>query len=127
MNNDHWQDWINALIGVWVIISPWTVAHVMAAAQYPLGAPESAMWNQFAVGAAMVGVASLALNVYAGWEEWINALLGAWLVVSPWALGFDPSSDLGLNAALLGTMILVFSVWALVDDLRAKRVPGRGR
>ena len=120
MKDQHWQDWINVLIAIWVIISPWTVAHVMAAPQYPLGAPDSAMWNQFAVGIAMTGTATLALNVYASWQEWANALLGAWLVVSPWVLGFSPSSDLGLNAALLGTLILVFSVWALVDDRRAK-------
>ncbi|HVI63572.1 MAG TPA: SPW repeat protein [Bradyrhizobium sp.] len=38
--------------------------------------------------AAIVAMSLAAMFAYANWEEWINTLVGLWLIVSPWVLGF---------------------------------------
>ena len=29
-----------------------------------------------------------AILAYANWKEWLNVMLGGWLIASPWVLGF---------------------------------------
>src|SRR5262245_17986387 len=37
----------------------------------------------------IIGLVSLAAIIaYRDWEEWLNVLMGLWLIVSPWLLGF---------------------------------------
>jgi len=41
------------------------------------------------VSSAVIAALSIgAIVAYANWEEWANLLLGLWLVLSPWLLGF---------------------------------------
>lgn len=51
---------------------------------------------------AMISLASIV--AYANWEEWANLLLGIWLIVSPWALGFAHTRamhfSIGVGAAV---------------------------
>jgi hypothetical protein len=42
----------------------------------------------WASGAAIAAISLAAIVAFASWEEWANLLLGLWLVVSPWILGF---------------------------------------
>lgn len=39
-------------------------------------------------GAAIAVISLAAIVAYTRWEEWANLLLGLWLIVSPWILGF---------------------------------------
>jgi hypothetical protein len=44
------------------------------------------------------------------WQDWANLVLGSWMVISPWALGFaDPENPAALSAWLLGVAIVVFA------------------
>ena len=45
------------------------------------------------------------------WQDWLNLILGAWLFVSPWALGTSGASS--TNAWWLGALIVIVSAWAL--------------
>jgi hypothetical protein len=48
------------------------------------------------------------------WQDWANLVLGAWMVVSPWALGFaDGNSPAALSAWIVGAAIVVFAVLAV--------------
>ncbi len=47
--------------------------------------------------------------------EWLNVVLGAWLFLSPWILGFTSTSAAAWSAWILGALIVVFAVWALYD------------
>jgi hypothetical protein len=40
------------------------------------------------------------------WEDWIGIALGAWLLVSPWVLGFSDYSAATINAGLLGIALM---------------------
>ncbi|MFW5879310.1 MAG: SPW repeat protein [bacterium] len=48
------------------------------------------------------------------WQDWVNLIIGAWLFFSPWILGYDQTSY-AWNSFLFGALIVVFSVFALVD------------
>lgn len=116
MKTQHWQDWVNALLGLWVVLSPSMLAHVMASSLEPGGVPEAVMWNQYVVGGAIAALAVVALFAFKAWEEWTNVILGAWLLASPWMLGFYGAPALMWNAVILGVLVLGFAGWILHED-----------
>jgi len=48
------------------------------------------------------------------WQDWLNLLIGIWLFISPWVIGFA-GADFGAswNAWILGVAIVVFSAIAV--------------
>lgn len=116
MKKQHWQDWVNLVLGLWVIVSPWAITHIMAGPTNPAGLTDTAMWNYYATGSIVAVLAVIALYAFAVWEEWSNLILGAWLLVSPWFLGFSTSAAMTWNAVIIGVAILVFAGWTLVDE-----------
>ena len=44
--------------------------------------------------------------------NWVNALIGAWFVASPWILRYSDSRPWTLNSIIVGAIILVASVWS---------------
>ncbi len=47
--------------------------------------------------------------------DWVNLLLGIWLIVSPWALGtFMTSTTATTVLIVMGVALVAFSLWALV-------------
>jgi len=51
----------------------------------------------------VLSVASLAQ--FRKWEEWINVLLGIWLILSPWILHFTTDSKATTNAIIVGVIV----------------------
>ena len=47
------------------------------------------------------------------WQDWANVVLGAWMIVSPWVLGFAGDGNPAATSAwTLGAAILVFAAMA---------------
>jgi|SRR3990167_570720 len=113
MNKSHWQDWVNVLLGLWIFGSPWLLEHTMVTEVS--GGGLLGMWNAWVVGLAVVLIAGIATSAYSAWAEWTNVALGAWLLVSPWALGFSQSAVLMWNAVIFGALVLGFAGWALAE------------
>ena len=82
----HWQDPVTALLGVWLVLSPWALGY-----QSDL----TAMANAVIVGLLLVAAALGAIFLPRAWEEWTEGVLGLWLAISPWALGFSTLSGPG--------------------------------
>jgi hypothetical protein len=40
--------------------------------------------DAWASGALVAAISIMAFVAFADWEEWLNVLLGIWVVVSPW-------------------------------------------
>ena len=99
----HWQDVVNALLGVWVVLSPWA-----------LGFQDSrtAAANAVLVGVALIAAALGAMLVPRAWEEWTECALGVWLVISPWVLGFSGSSTAVLTHLVVGVAAIVLAIWS---------------
>lgn len=107
MRFKHWQDPINALLGAWLLLSPWALDYSGATA---------AMLNAVIVGVALVAVAVGAMLVPRAWEEWTEAALGFWLMAAPWVLGFGSVLNATSVALLTGAPILVLALWTLATD-----------
>ena len=53
------------------------------------------------------------------WQDPVNAVLvglGLWLIVSPWALGFNTHYQATMNALVFGVAIAVLALWILLTD-----------
>lgn len=103
----HWQDLVNALLGVFLILSPWALGFQDTMA---------AMVNAVVIGVALIAAALGAIFVPRAWEEWTEGVLGLWMVVSPWALGFSMHRDAMLAAVVTGIVIAALALWTLMTD-----------
>lgn len=103
----HWQDAVNALMGVWVILSPWALGFQDNTA---------AMTNAVVIGLALIAAALGAIFVPRAWEEWTESALGLWLIASPWVLGFSARRDAMLGAVLTGVVVMALALWTLATD-----------
>ncbi|VTU32154.1 MULTISPECIES: SPW repeat protein [unclassified Variovorax] len=103
----HWQDLVNAILGVWVILSPWA-----------LGFQDTmnAMSNAVLVGLLLIAAALGAIFVPRAWEEWSEGILGLWLIASPWVLDFSMQRDAMLAAVVTGIVIAALALWTLLTD-----------
>lgn len=71
-------DIYNLFFAALLLVSPWIFAY----------ARETARADIWVSGAAVALIAVAAIFSYANWKEWLNVLLGVWLIASPWLLGF---------------------------------------
>ncbi len=103
----HWQDPVNIVLGLWMIVSPWVLAY---------SADSAATSNAVVIGIVVAVLAALELFNVTAWEEWVNFILGIWLVISPWALRFSGDRAAASNDVILGIVIAVLAIWALGTD-----------
>jgi hypothetical protein len=112
MSARHWQDPVNLILGLWVLISPWVLGFT---------ASSNATGDAVVVGILVALAGLLATTRWQMWEEWAELVLGIWLIVSPWVLGFSDLKSATYNGVILGIVIAVLGAWSLVNT----RNPGR--
>jgi hypothetical protein len=101
-----WQDSLNVLLGLGLFLSPWTLSYVTEG---------NAALNAHIVGAVIVLMALAALFAFRIWEEWISAVLGAWLIVAPWVLNFSGHSTATRTSVLIGIAAFVLAIWSATE------------
>ncbi len=108
--------WIVAVFGAWFVVS----GFVLSAAKHSAGVE----WS-FIVGGALIllGALWIVLASEAGrWRDAIVAVLGIWMAISPWALGFAAhhKDDL-LITLVVGILVLIGAgaSFVLPDDANA--------
>jgi hypothetical protein len=71
---------------------------------------------------------SMTEKLTAHWQHAANLLLGFWLIVSPWVLGYTEQAAAALNASVTGVFIALVAASALVayDEPRANGTGKRG-
>lgn len=108
MTMRRWVDWVNVIIGVWLFASPWLLTVVAGA--------EPAAWSSWSVGAGIVTLALFSMYKPAVWRDTVGIILGAWLMASPWLLGFDSARAAALNAVVVGLLVIGYALWAMHID-----------
>lgn len=103
----HWQDVVNALMGLVVMLSPWWLGFTDSMA---------ASVNAVVVGLALIATAMGAILVPRPWEEWTEAALGLWLIMSPWVLQYALERENRLVMVALGAVIVLIATWTLLVD-----------
>src|SRR5215471_19381253 len=73
-----WEDWIDMVLGAWLAISPWVLG-------FADGDP-AATRNALIVRIAVAALSALTFLAYSVIEEWVDVVLGLWLILSPWVL-----------------------------------------
>jgi multisubunit Na+/H+ antiporter MnhE subunit len=53
------------------------------------------------------------MKAWIRWQDWTNVVLGAWLVVAPWALGTTSDDASSWNAWIVGSLVALVALWAL--------------
>ncbi|MGE5116326.1 MAG: SPW repeat protein [Betaproteobacteria bacterium] len=105
--NKRWQDWINLLLGIWLFFSPWILGFYSSM--------PAQSWNFFAIGVAFFVFALAAVNMRSLWEEWVNLVLGIWMIISPWVLRYSGNASARDDAVIVGIVVAVLSIWALAE------------
>jgi SPW repeat len=93
------------VLAMFLFVSPWLLA-------FAHGALRIDTW----VSAALVAVvSSVAIVAFRNWKEWINCILGLWIAVSPWILGFQHPAAMVVNVAvgLLIAYLALLELWLL--------------
>ena len=112
---------LNVLAGIWLIISSWVLG--FSDMQVPF-------WDTLIVGIVVLVLAAMRLGTpgTAG-LSWLNFLVGIWLIISPWVLGFAPnsavmgSSTAASNAVILGILVGIFGLWAALTSRTPAAMP----
>ena len=103
----RWQDWVNLILGAWLVVSPWILSFSGSAA---------ATWNAVIVGVIFALLSLLALLESKPWEEWSELIVAIWLLVSPWALGFSGLSTATWNAVLVAVVVGALALTAVNQE-----------
>jgi hypothetical protein len=91
--------------GLFLFASPWLFAY----------ANEKARIDVWASGAAIVAVSIAAVVAFSDWEEWLNLLLGIWIFVSPWVLGFTHTRAMhvSIGVGALVAFVAAIELWLI--------------
>src|SRR4051812_29079376 len=102
----RWQDWVNLMLGLWLFASPWVLDY----------AGTTAAFNAYVLGTGIFVFAAFASYVPKAWEEMVNTLLGIWLVLAPFVLGFTAMTAVAMHTVVIGVLVTAFAVWAMFSD-----------
>ena len=111
MQNLTWRnkaaffDVINLLLAACLVLAPWIFKFTDVAL---------ASRNAWVCGTAIGLAAIAAIVTYSEWEEWASLLLGLWLVISPWVLGFHATALSAMRVDVaIGIAVAVFAAGRL--------------
>ncbi|MEC9481931.1 MAG: SPW repeat protein [Halomonas sp.] len=108
----YWREWLMLLLGAWMIVSP-----------YVLGFADSAavMWSAVISGLILMALALAEISKLQVWEEWGSLMVGIWMVVAPFVLGFTTMSSAMWNSFIVGVLVVAAAAWTLMS------MTGQGR
>jgi len=96
----QWQDWCSWALGIWLCISPWALRFDLQ---------PSEMHTAVVTGFLLILTEGMTLSVFRAWEEWINVVLGAWLMAAPWLLGVA-STAATVNFVIVGALVVALAL-----------------
>lgn len=99
----RWQDGLTFVLGFWLLVSPYFYNTPFA-----LDAMTS---NTIVMGLVVMVIAIAAMSRYQPWEEYLETLVGVWLVFSPFILGFTDMTFATINHIVVGAVIVIDSLW----------------
>jgi hypothetical protein len=101
--NERVCDVINLVLGAFLFASPWI-----------FGFASGVQSQNAIISGVVIAVLSLAaLAAFAQWEEWLNLIVGLWVLVSPWVLGFANTTALTVCVivGLIVAAIAAIELW----------------
>ena len=84
---ESWLDIYKLAIGAFLLLAPWLFAFSYMPARV----------DALVCGLFVSGLSVMALFTPTDWEQWAALVLGLWISVSPWVLGFPHAVALKIN------------------------------
>jgi len=104
---NNWQDWVNLILALWLFVSPWVLQFGAAMGGTDVAAHPA--WNAWILGIIVFLVSLSALGRARFWQEWVNLVLGIWVFIAPWALGFAALSHAAWDHWVIGALVVLIS------------------
>jgi SPW repeat len=98
--NAKWCDVANLVLGAFLFFSPWMFG-------FDAGTVSQ---NAHIAGFVIAVLAIAALAAFAVWEEWLNLIVGLWVLVSPWVLGFQGTTNAMAIHVVIGIAVAALAV-----------------
>jgi hypothetical protein len=97
---------LDVVAGIWLLISPWVLRFASHAASAPA--------NDVVFGVMIAALALIrASGAYdAAWISWVNAVLGLWVMISPWVLGYAHNRVAMWDNVIVGMVVIVLACWS---------------
>lgn len=102
-----WTSGTNLAAGIWLILAPFILGYT---------AVTGALWNDILIGLAVTGLAwtRVAKPTEREGASWTNVVLGVWLLVAPFALGYAATAAAMWNDIVIGLVVVVLGAWSAV-------------
>jgi hypothetical protein len=112
--NTHrtWEDWCGMVLGALIVASPWFPIQEHLA----IGGQQMIIVNTVAIGLVVFGLSQLEYVALQRWEEVATIVVGLWLIVSPYMLGYSGEGFLRVYHTSLGAVAVVLGVLQLWQD-----------
>ena len=117
-SNAKFCDVANLILGVILLASPWIFG-------FPKGV---ASQNAVISGIIIAAISIAALAAFTVWEEWLNLIVGVWVLVSPWVLGFAGTTAMHVHI-VIGVIVAILAaleIWLLYQHQRPPRHTAAG-
>lgn len=101
------RDWVMLMLGIWFVFSPFFLGYRDYTGIVAV--------NSYVFGAIVAALAGAALYRPQMWEEWVELVLGLWLIVAPFALDFRGDTWATANHIMVGLLIAADAASVLVD------------
>jgi hypothetical protein len=101
-------DVANLILGAILFVSPWIYGFASGAQSQ----------NAFISGIVIAVIAIAALAAFAVWEEWLNLIVGLWVLVSPWVLGFQGTTAMTVHVVIgiLVAVLAAIELWLMYQQ-----------
>lgn len=112
--NTHrtWEDWCGMLLGALIVVSPWFPIYEEAVT----AGHQTLILNTVVIGLVVFCLSQLEYVALQRWQEVITLLVGLWLVVSPYVLGYSGAGFLRVFHTSLGGLVVLLGVLQLWQD-----------
>ena len=110
-------DVYNLTVATFLFVSPWLFA-------YGNGAARTDFWASSAL---IAVVSAAAIAAFSDWEEWLNLLLGAWLISAPWILGYAHTTamHISIGVGVIVAYLAGLRLWLAHYGDQAEQQDGR--
>lgn len=107
-----WEDWCGMLLGALIVVSPW----FPIPEDVPIAGQPIIILNTVVIGLVVFSLAQLEYVALQRWEEVTTIVVGLWLIVSPYVLGYSGEGFMRLYHSSLGVVVVLLGLLQLWQD-----------
>lgn len=108
MGTQKGLSWVVAFAGLWQIMAPFLFGY---------SSVQAVLWNSIIIGSLLIilGIWAAVSDQKATdkFLDWVNLLIGAWLIISPFALAYTAVRAAAYNDVVVGLLVVILTGWGI--------------